>query len=82
MYKLYVNLGILFILFAVISVYCIHIKMIYPKWVIQLFAEPLGLFIIYISIYLVSFYNELIALLMLVGVLFIHLDVINLAKSK
>jgi hypothetical protein len=81
MYKLYINIGVLVASLLVISIYCLHVKMLYPKWVIELFTEPIGLYFTYMFVYLVSFYNELIALLLLICVVLVHLDIINIVKK-
>lgn len=81
MYKLYINIGVLVASLMVISIYCLHVKMLYPKWVIELFTEPIGLYFTYMFVYLVSFYNELIALLLLICIVLVHLDIINIVKK-
>lgn len=78
--KLYINTGIIVIVFVIISYYSLNIKTMYPKFVIELFNEPLGCLAVYMGVYILSFYNELMGLLCLIPVILLHLDVINLIR--
>jgi hypothetical protein len=74
------NIFVLIILITFIVKYCINIKILYPKWVVFVINEPIFRFILYLLIYLLSFYNPIISLYSLIIVLFIHIDYINLMK--
>jgi hypothetical protein len=79
--KLVLNAGIMVVMFVIISYYCLSIKIMYPPFIIELFAEPFGRLMVYLFVYLISFYNELMGLLCLIPVVFIHLDIINLIQK-
>lgn len=70
--------SIICVLVIVICVYALDVKILYPKFVIDAFAEPLGRFLAYLAVYVASMYNIQIALLLLIIVVNIHMDVINL----
>jgi hypothetical protein len=50
----------------------------YPKFIIQQINEPLNRFLLYLFIYLISFYFKKLSLFLLILLLTIHLDVLNL----
>jgi hypothetical protein len=50
----------------------------YPKKIIQLYNEPYVRFLLYMLIYALTYYNNTLSLLGLIGVLMIHMDYINL----
>lgn len=79
--KLYVNITVVIITAILISYYSLNLKTIYPKIVIEIFAEPLGRLLAYLTVYMISFYNELLGLLFLIPVVLLHLDIINLIKT-
>lgn len=81
MCKLYVNATVILALVISICYYCLEVKTLYPQWLIELYEEPLGRFMLYMSVYMISFYNEIIALLLLVIVVMVHVDIINLTKQ-
>lgn len=76
--KVCINAVLLVILMIIISIYCLNIKTMYPKAIVEFFGEPIGRLSLYMLVYLVSFYNELLGLISLIPVVLIHLDIINL----
>jgi hypothetical protein len=73
-----INSFILILLIVFIVKYCINIKIPYPKWIVFIINEPILRFNLYITIYILSFYNPIISLYLLIIILFIHIDYINL----
>lgn len=82
MYKLYINAIVLLILIIVIIYYCLNIRILYPKFIIEILYEPYGKILIYLLIYLISFYNELMAFLLLFIVINIHIDILRVHNIK
>lgn len=82
MYKLYVNLVLLIIIVIFTCYYSLDMKTLYPEVWINICAEPFGRFMLYIIVYCISFYNEVLALLTLIPVVLLHLDIINLLDKK
>lgn len=80
MYKLYINIVIVIVLILFISYYSIHITNPYPRKLFEFCHEPYGRYMLYLVIYIISFYNELISLLLLLIVMFIHTDMIQFVK--
>lgn len=76
--KFLTNLGILFVLFIILVVYGVDMRIPYPRWVIQLYNEPLVRICTYAFIYHVAYYNPVISIFMLMCIVFLHLDIINL----
>ena len=75
MYRLYINCII--ILFLVLCISFINLKKeyIYPKYIFDIWYEPLGRYVLYLFVYLISFYNELISLLLIFILVLIHIDI-------
>lgn len=76
----WINLTAIIILIIIITVYSINIKKQYPEWALDLASEPIYLFILYMVIFGVSYYNALVALLLLIVVVSLHLDFKNLVE--
>lgn len=74
----FINLLCIIVLTLILVEYSIDIRKPYPHWVIKLFEEPYIRFTIYISLYFLTCYNHMIALLFASVVLFLHLDFVNL----
>lgn len=74
--------AVICVLILVICLYALDVRKLYPQFMIELFAEPLGRFCAYILVYLVSLYNIHIGLLLLILVVNLHIDVINFIESK
>jgi hypothetical protein len=70
------------LILAFIIKYSIEINIIYPKWVIIFISEPFYRFILYFTIFFISFYYPIIAFYLLIAILFVHLDQINLFQNK
>ena len=67
-------------LFVLISINCIDMKQVYPRFMIDTFYEPYVRFLAYILIYLIAHYNFTIALLCMVALLSFHIDFTNLSR--
>lgn len=73
--------GMVFVIvLSFIVIFCIDIKISYPKWIVYTINEPILRFTLYIVAYLLSLYNPILCLYFLIAVLFVHLDFINLMK--
>lgn len=73
---------IICVLILVTCLYALDVRKLYPQFMIELFAEPLGRFCTYVFVYLVSIYNIHIGLLLLILTVNLHMDVINLTERK
>lgn len=82
MYKLYLNIVASILVFLYICIYSLNTKILYPRFVIDIFSEPAGRVLIYLCIYLLSFYNELLTLLIFCAVILLHIDIINYLGIK
>lgn len=74
----YINYIIIIILCIIISIYAIDMTRPYPRIIIELYNEPYIRFGSYMLVYALSFYNKQISFLLLIGLLFLHFDLINL----
>ena len=75
---LYISIAVSILIIIFIAYYT---KKPYPKWLINQMNEPLNRFIFYFAIYLVSYYNFTVALLLLFAILTINLDYNNLISN-
>lgn len=73
------NFIIIVIIIIIISIYCLDMKKPFPPALIKSFSEPYIRLLSYIIVYLISLYNNVIALLCLITLLLFHVDYINLA---
>lgn len=74
------NTIIITLLSLIIFIYSLDIRTPFPSLVLTYFDNALFRIIIYLSVYSVSFYNPIIALLAMFIVITIHLDYLNLSK--
>lgn len=65
----------------IISIFGLDMKEPYPKQLIQLYNEPYIRFLSYMLVYALTFYNNTLALVGLLGVLMLHIDYINLVVA-
>jgi hypothetical protein len=70
------------VLFIIVSDYGLDMKKLYPVWAIHYFAEPIVRFAMYVLIYFTACYSPLVAILLALITIFIHIDLINLAKHN
>lgn len=75
-----INIFCFIILIAVIVFYSLDIKTAYPEWAIKLAGEPIYLFVLYMAIFGISYYNVLLSLLLLIVVIALHMDFLNLVE--
>lgn len=73
-----INILVLLMMIIIISIFALNMKEPYPKKIIQFYTEPYVRFLSYMLIYALTFYNNTLALVALIGVLLLHLDFINL----
>lgn len=80
MYNIHIiiNLLVLLILIIFVSLFALDMKEPYPKNVIKYFSEPYVRFLSYMIVYALTFYNNTIAIVFLIGILLLHIDYINL----
>lgn len=76
----WINLVSIIILVVVIVIYSIEMKRPYPSWLIEIASEPIYLFLMYMVVFAISYYNPLIALLVLIVLVALHLDFKNLVE--
>lgn len=67
------------LLFGIVE-YSIDIKKPYPSWIITYYQEPYVRFLSYLVIYIFACINPIISMLLMLIVVFIHLDTINLTN--
>lgn len=75
-----INLVCTIILVVIATFYSINIKQAYPEWMIIIASEPIYMFVVYMSIFALSYYNVLIALLLIIVVVALHMDFVNLVE--
>jgi hypothetical protein len=73
-----INVFALITLIVFIVIYCIDIKVPYPKLIVYIISEPILRFTVYLAIYALSLYNPILSLYLLIATLLIHLDYVNL----
>lgn len=76
-----INAVLLLTLVALLIIYGLDMKVPYPPYVIRAFEKPYIRFIVYISVFHMSYYNPLISIMVMMCVLALHLDLINLVHS-
>jgi len=67
---------------TLISIFGLDMKEPYPKQLIKLYNEPYIRFFSYMVVYALTYYNNTLSLLGLVGVLMLHMDYINLIVAN
>ena len=77
-----INIVIILIITSLIFYYSLDIKTKYPKWVIIGFNEPIIRFLIYLLVFGLTFYNPLVAFVLLIGVVMLHLDYNKLCHTS
>lgn len=70
-----------FILLIIIE-YGLDLQKPYPRWVIEMYDEPIARFISCVVIYILACWSPILALLVALMIVFLHLDHINLAKKQ
>lgn len=68
----------LIIILVFISWFSIDMKEPYSKEVIKLYSEPYTRFFLYGGVYLLSLYNNIIAITVAIGLVLLHIDYVNL----
>jgi hypothetical protein len=76
-----VILFVLSLLFIIIIEYSTDVKKLYPKWCIDKFQEPYIRFLSYISVYMLTCFSPLLAVMVGLIVVFLHIDTLNLTKN-
>lgn len=75
-----INIVCFIILSIIIVSYSLNIKKPYPEWAIKIAAEPVYLFVLYMIIFGISYYNVLLSMLLLIVVIALHMDFLNLVE--
>lgn len=75
------NFLILILLIIIISIFALDMKEPYPFFIIKLYSEPYVRFLSYMIVYALTFYNNVIAIMVFIGVLLLNLDYVNLVIS-
>jgi hypothetical protein len=70
-----------FVLLVIIE-YGLDLKKPYPRWVIEIYDEPIARFFSCVAIYILACWSPMVALLVALMIVFLHLDHINLAKKR
>lgn len=75
-----VNIISILVLSSIIIYYSLSMTSPYPQVIMEQFQYPYVRLIVYLSIYVLSYVNPIVALLALMVVMFLHLDYVNLSK--
>lgn len=76
-YILLINLILVIFISMVVMFYLFKENAPFPLFIINILTNPVTRLLTYLFIYFVSFYNPVISLLLLFGVIIIHIDIIN-----
>ena len=74
------NIVIIIILYTFTVTYSLDMKRPYPKFIIQMFHQPIVKMVTYMTIYALSYLNPIASLLSLMIVILFHIDHYNLTK--
>jgi hypothetical protein len=69
-------------LLLIIVEYGLDIKKPYPRWVIEIYDEPIVRFVSCVVIFILACWSPVLAILVAVMIVFLHIDHINLAKKQ
>lgn len=58
-----------------------HFNKTYPRWAIIAVSEPINRFLLYMIVYAVSYYDNLLALVLLIAVVLLNIDYYNLSEN-
>jgi hypothetical protein len=72
--KVILNTIIAVILFLILSVYAVNFTIPWPKDVVVYFEEPIIKAAAYFAVYLTAYYNPVVSVLLLMLVLFLHVN--------
>ncbi len=74
------NSLIVVVLYFIISIFALDLRIPYPKLLIVKFHEPYIKILVYMCVYLSSYYNPIISLLCLILVVLLHSNDISVLK--
>ena len=79
--KIILNMLLIILLYFIICIYSIDVRIPYPKWVIMNFHEPYMKVLIYIVLYITSYYNPIISLLFTIFTIMLHTNDVLVIKK-
>ena len=80
--KVYINIAVISVIYIMITIYSLDIKIPYPKPLIIYFNQPWMKLLVYITLYFISYYNPIIALLAFIFVVILHTNDIMFVTPK
>lgn len=69
-------------LFFFIAVYSLDFTIPYPRFIFTYFQLPAVKIIVYMSLYMVAYYNPIISILALIAIVMLHLNEIFVGRDK
>jgi hypothetical protein len=79
--QLILNILIVTLLYFIICIFSLDIRVPYPKSVIVYFNEPYVKLVAYLVLYVVSYYNPIVSLLLMMVIVFLHTNDVAIVKK-
>ncbi len=74
------NSLIVVVMYFIICIFALDVRIPFPKMFVILFHEPYVKIIVYMSVYLISYYNPVVSLMFLIFVILLHSNDISVLK--